>query len=699
MDARSTEDLPDTKPARISRVTRFVRRIRRRVARTYYREPQHWLFEDVLADQLPQDMADFSGRRTRPSKPGEWVSFGEWPEEWVSAGELQVDQPATRHIDLVPLGDDDEAWDKFHARVRRGVKHNMGPWNRCLSLLRHHGAAICVIERHYVCLDLRSEVAAFNSQLDMTIDRAATRFHFFADEVRKNDLYQLTEHQKDSYLGYIILREPGAPIVGRSVLKAPDYIKVCATIDEPVHFLGQDLTVVGVPFMQQDERYAVCAHVAVWILLYVAYRRGLIERHLIADVVAASTTHRTMHPSAPTGLTLGEVREVIQTLGLHLQMYDLSDNASFPLGDLVLGDIDYSAEQVTAVEQVYERLVACLDLVPSASQVTLHEDPNVFMAHLWNLVNFARGQTAIRDDDAEEHKRQIEQSLTDYEIARRLLDDALRHLITPYLRSGFPIYCHTADHAMVLCGYSEDARGHVYYFHDDNYGPYVATRSIMGASRQAFVSQAYSQPDDSSIRVGKGGGISAAPTPKVDLAQPIHVSHDWADSDRAVIAVGAPAPERLLLFPVAAKDALGEFVDQVWGAWKEIEPDAVRPKMKLRSSIMMGIDYKSQRRAQCLADKNALKLFSCAHLAEWVILVESIDADGGVEWEFVYDGTSSNRHPILQLARVGDRVVYRNPIIAPIIESFAIDTVKFPRIVVPRRIGKLGRRSDTVGEG
>src|SRR4051812_8088928 len=61
--------------------------------------------------------------------------------------------------------DASSAWETFSARFTEGKRGNLKPWFRCIGVLRGHGAKAAVIERHYVCLDYRSEFASFYSHL------------------------------------------------------------------------------------------------------------------------------------------------------------------------------------------------------------------------------------------------------------------------------------------------------------------------------------------------------------------------------------------------------------------------------------------------------------------------------------------------------------------------------------------------------
>lgn len=208
----------------------------------------------------------------------------------------------------------DSSWSALASEFIGSRRDNIGPWLRCLGLLRGLGAKTVVIEHHYVCLDHKSEYTHFYAHADQPRSTTAVRLHFFGKPVSATQVTQLSGDQKDSYLGYIVCRRGGLPIVSRAMIKWPrEYIDECAAIEENANFLGQKLTIEGVPFMQQDERFAVCIHVAAWTLAYSAYRRGLTARRLISDIVRTSRSDG-MAIATPEGLTFDKLEQFLRNL-------------------------------------------------------------------------------------------------------------------------------------------------------------------------------------------------------------------------------------------------------------------------------------------------------------------------------------------------------------------------------------------------
>lgn len=211
------------------------------------------------------------------------------------------------HATAVPLRTQ-EQWDVFHLSNTAGRKGNLKPWFRCISLLRSSGARTAISESYYVCLDYRSEFAAFYAHIDAPRRSVTTRLHFFGEDIPPAKVIDLSKRQQESYLGYIVCREGDLPLVGRTVLRTPRYIEESTAIAEQVNFFGQKLLVRGVPFMQQDQRFAVCSHVAAWVLHYSAFRRGVQERRHIADLVGLAGPMTLSAPGSPTVLPRARFR-------------------------------------------------------------------------------------------------------------------------------------------------------------------------------------------------------------------------------------------------------------------------------------------------------------------------------------------------------------------------------------------------------
>jgi hypothetical protein len=301
-----------------------------------------------------------------------------------------------------------EDWQQLYDQFKPRNPAVGAPWRRCMVLLQGHIARTCVIERHYVCLDHRSEVSAFYSQLDEQVHHSSTRLHFFSN--------------------------------------LDDSI-------DPVEFMVE-------PSLDPADR----------------------------------------------------ARRFVREL------------------DSTLKDLMKSI----AVE----------------SSVALQQDATRIASSL-----------------------------------RLLVDVLVENFVKPYIESGFPIYCHTQNHAMVLCGLSKsESDGTQYIFHDDVFGPYLFTSSVALAHREDFDAQ-------SATILGDQGNI----VPGADRLNMISDRH--TGTSRYVESIVVPTPRRVLLTPSSAIRASGIVVDSANISMTELladsglhpEDDAGRRGSRVRGEVDEGM--------------------------------------------------------------------------------------------------------------
>jgi len=159
------------------------------------------------------------------------------------------------------------------------------PLERCLAVARESGAKTVVIETRYLDPDYRSEYSSFFSRTFAGIPDTAHRLHFFGAEVETDELASLPTGAGETYIGYMVVRPSPLGRVGRTLLLPPPDLHgaIQTSVTASVHFFGQELTVTGVPFAQQDTQFGRCAHVAAWMCHYTAALRGDVARRPMAD--------------------------------------------------------------------------------------------------------------------------------------------------------------------------------------------------------------------------------------------------------------------------------------------------------------------------------------------------------------------------------------------------------------------------------
>lgn len=602
-------------------------------------------YGDKIAKQVWVELKTTLSRTSLPMAESVWSNASVPAYQAVPDEEISAFSYPFQIVSLTSA----EAWTSFYLRMAYAATTNLGPWRRILGVLRGLGAVVCVVERNYACLDFRSEVATFYSQLDQAVTNRSMRLHFFQESVSSASLFSLSQDQRKSYLGYVVCRSAGLPLVGRSVIRAPSYIEESAAIDDTVYFFGQRLSVTGVPFLQQDDRFAVCAQVAAWEANYSAYKRGLVARSLIADFVTPEKGFRPMRPGGQRGLVANQVADLLWESGLRSEVWYTPRS-----GGQVLPHLDPGAVPPSTLELARRTLDELAMIKARQDNRSLDELSSTEIAR---AVEQAQSilKRQIRWDDvglmACDLLALAERLESEPSGVINLLDLVIAYACQPYIRSRFPIYCDTQDHAMLLCGLSWDETGPVFYFHDDQMGPYLASRVAYMASKSDFQYQAGLLRDD---------GVANAETPADYLRDRAHEiikgQVSFESDDRGIHSLVVPCPSRLLLSPASAEGS----------AMRLLEGAGLPPEMvaQRRVSMMMGTDYKESRLSAITRRRAPERgLLASMHLAEWVVVVEGFAQDDlrNVLWEVVFDGTSGSSAPVLQFVRHGADYIYVPP--------------------------------------
>lgn len=557
-------------------------------------------------------------------------------------------------FEVVRLGNQpryESRWRQLFARYAgTSLRANYYPWYRCLSILRAHGAKSCIIEKYYVCLDYKSEVISFYSLLDAAQGSVATRLHFFKEEVSEADVTELTEQQSGSYLGYIVCRSGGLPLVGRTILAPPEEIKAyVATISETVHFFGQQLEISGAPFMQQDAKFAVCSQVAIWVAHYTAYRRGIVQRRLIADIVELTAQLHPLAPRLSSGLHSWELPEVFRKAGLHSISYYTPNAGTSDYPRLRLDTLVNGSKLHATVNAAFEER----DLADVRSA-------NDAVRFGYDLANLAR-------DGTEEQRA----------VVRQLFDSIYFYMFEPYIRSKFPVYCSTEDHAFALIGMKRHDDGLIFYLHDDGFGPYLATPTLLECSRDFLRKQS----EHSHLPLRATNPQLSFISRSMD-SEILGLIDEKDDFDYGVLSFAVPTPSRLVMTPSDADDDARAIFEGDRSGWYS------------RSTLMMGIDYKQDRFDYFKGqnDKVGCHVIGNLHLAEWVIVVEGYRPSETAKsaWELVYDGTTGGGECVLQVARLANTMIVSHPLTGggPVSEVSQVDSDTLPFVRVPARIGK-----------
>jgi hypothetical protein len=267
-----------------------------------------------------------------------------------------------------------------------------------------------------VDLDFRSEYAIFWAERFEDRRPLTRRLHFFACELALRHIYALPKRRACEYLGYTVLRPTLLGPVGRTILVPPADLDeaVLTRITDTPSLFGNDLSVEGVPYCQQDGELLRCAHAAAWICHYVAWRNGVAGRRFTGDIaLMASPEGSADRPLPSTGLTGEQIQEI------------------------------FSAMQIPAIYYF-------LDNLPELSAPITPPDTR-------GMTYWMREQTLAAYDRDEERER-------------------LLRVVCKYLNSGFPVVVLSddpANHAFTLVGWRHTDHDRVELIAcDDQQGPY-----------------------------------------------------------------------------------------------------------------------------------------------------------------------------------------------------------------------------------
>ena len=224
----------------------------------------------------------------------------------------------------------DEGWAALRRRYASPQENSRpAPLERCLQVAS--SAQTAVVEFGYRDFDYSSEFASYYTKTFASFPDITHRIHFFSAALGPSQL--LGQLPSESYMGYVVVRPSALGRVGRTVLAPPKDLAAAirTSVPDTVNLFGQDLTVSGVPFMQQDMHLGRCAHTSAWVCHYSAFRRGYVGRQPMgAFSIRADTALGLGRPIPSEGLTVEQLLQVLTAVDLppavnlvkHLPKYD-----------------------------------------------------------------------------------------------------------------------------------------------------------------------------------------------------------------------------------------------------------------------------------------------------------------------------------------------------------------------------------------
>jgi hypothetical protein len=133
-----------------------------------------------------------------------------------------------------------------------------------------------VLENDYIDLDFRACFSRLYYLRHSDLPRRCRRLHFFNERLKPEDLGDLSEQQRKSYRGFVVIRPLPLTWLGRSILSnhllqetiaashSASFFLTCSA-KYTVNLAGNDLDIIGAPWLQQDTMVSACASAAIWV--------------------------------------------------------------------------------------------------------------------------------------------------------------------------------------------------------------------------------------------------------------------------------------------------------------------------------------------------------------------------------------------------------------------------------------------------
>lgn len=220
------------------------------------------------------------------------------------------------------------------------------------SHLREINTVTTVIEKNYIDHDFMEDYSAYYARCFNRYDRLCTRLHFFSSVFSEDEIKRgIRENDKEfigkatsSYLGFVVLRPLPLKVIGRTCLLPcrkgyENHVKSLCNVN--VSFFGNDLSVMCMPFQEQDKIVAACATSALWSAFHVTaklFGHSTITPSKITAVAKESGSSISRAIPNRYGLTAVEMAHAIRHMGLEVINVNISDLV-FQQKYAVLGNI------------------------------------------------------------------------------------------------------------------------------------------------------------------------------------------------------------------------------------------------------------------------------------------------------------------------------------------------------------------------
>lgn len=233
------------------------------------------------------------------------------------------------------------------------------------------GAKTIVVELDYIDGDYLEDFASYYVRCFEPYERCCRRLHFFSEDFQESALREVIAESNTEnchlniqkcYLGFCVARPLPSTIVGRTLLQTyPSdngrrHYTAVRTYDG--HLFGKKLSLISLPFQEQDSVLAACATVALWCAFHKTAQ--LFGTTAPRPAVITGSANGAVHRGRPVpshGLSIEEMCHAVRDIGLEPELIDCVDK-NIPLVSLIYGHLKMGIPVVLIVDIEHEGLHA-----------------------------------------------------------------------------------------------------------------------------------------------------------------------------------------------------------------------------------------------------------------------------------------------------------------------------------------------------
>lgn len=210
---------------------------------------------------------------------------------------------------------------------RRG---RLDPGRRIFDLMFPENDVYCrtvLLETGYIDEDYLLSYSRFYYLSHFPIPKYCERMHFFSSRLDFDDLFELSDSNKQSYLGFTVLRPTPVNVIGRTIIRPPERepnsLYVTCAESYAVNLAGNSITATGAVFQQQDAQVGVCASTAVLMVTrHMSKRFGMQYRTTTEISELASQYDSFLGRGIPSrGLSTSQIGKVLSSIGYDVIIY------------------------------------------------------------------------------------------------------------------------------------------------------------------------------------------------------------------------------------------------------------------------------------------------------------------------------------------------------------------------------------------